>query len=76
MRQIITTYFVVVALLALGFFGVGALAKAAEPHEYPHQERPVAYDIPMKILAISDEVFGSLDYVQRGIQATISLDPS
>jgi len=29
MRQIITTYVVVVALLALGFFGVGALAKAA-----------------------------------------------
>jgi len=30
MRQIITTYVVVVVLLALGFFGVGALAKAAE----------------------------------------------
>ena len=30
MRQVITTYFVVVGLLALGFFGVGALAKAAE----------------------------------------------
>ena len=30
MRQIITTYVVVVFLLALGFFGVGALAKAAE----------------------------------------------
>jgi hypothetical protein len=29
MRQVITTYVVVVALLALGFFGVGALAKAA-----------------------------------------------
>jgi hypothetical protein len=33
MRQIITTYFVVVALLALGFFGVGALAKAAKLHD-------------------------------------------
>jgi len=30
MRQVITTYLVVVVLLALGFFGVGALAKAAE----------------------------------------------
>jgi hypothetical protein len=30
MRQIITSYVVVVALLALGFFGVGALAKGAE----------------------------------------------
>jgi hypothetical protein len=30
MRQIITSYVVVVVLLALGFFGVGALAKAAE----------------------------------------------
>ena len=30
MRQVITTYFVVVGLLALGFFGVGALAKAGE----------------------------------------------
>jgi hypothetical protein len=30
MRQVITTYFIVVVLLALGFFGVGALAKAAE----------------------------------------------
>ena len=29
-RQIITTYVVLVALLALGFFGVGALAKAVE----------------------------------------------
>lgn len=29
MRQVITTYVVVVALLTLGFFGVGALAKAA-----------------------------------------------
>ncbi len=28
MRQVITTYVVVVALLALGFFGVGTLAKA------------------------------------------------
>jgi len=28
MRQVITTYIAVVALLALGFFGVGALAKA------------------------------------------------
>ena len=30
MRQVITTYLVVVVLLALGFFGVGALAKAEE----------------------------------------------
>ena len=30
MRQVITTYLVVVGLLALGVFGVGALAKAAE----------------------------------------------
>ena len=30
MRQIITSYVVVVALLAVGFFGVGALAKGAE----------------------------------------------
>jgi len=30
MRQVITTYLVVVGLLALGFFGVGALAKAEE----------------------------------------------
>jgi len=30
MRQVITTYIAVVALLALGFFGVGALAKAEE----------------------------------------------
>jgi hypothetical protein len=30
MRQIITTYVVVVALLTLGFFGVGALAKATD----------------------------------------------
>jgi hypothetical protein len=30
MRQVITTYIVVVVLLALGFFGVGALAKAEE----------------------------------------------
>jgi hypothetical protein len=28
MRQVITTYITVVVLLALGFFGVGALAKA------------------------------------------------
>jgi len=28
MRQIIATYIVVVALLALGFFGFGALASA------------------------------------------------
>ena len=28
MRQVITTYIAVVVLLALGFFGVGALAKA------------------------------------------------
>jgi hypothetical protein len=37
MRQIITTYIVVVALFALGFFGVGALAKAEGPH-HPMQE--------------------------------------
>jgi hypothetical protein len=30
MRKVITTYFVVLGLLALGFFGVGALAKAGE----------------------------------------------
>jgi len=30
MRQVITTYLLVVGLLALGFFGVGALAKAEE----------------------------------------------
>lgn len=30
MRQVITTYITVVVLLALGFFGVGTLAKAAE----------------------------------------------
>ena len=30
MRQVITTYIAVVALLALGFFGVGTLAKAEE----------------------------------------------
>jgi hypothetical protein len=30
MRQVITTYLVVVVLLTLGFFGVGALAKAEE----------------------------------------------
>jgi len=30
MRQIITSYVAVVALLAVGFFGVGALAKGAE----------------------------------------------
>lgn len=30
MRQVVTTYFVVVVLLTLGFFGVGALAKAEE----------------------------------------------
>jgi len=30
MRQVITTYITVVALLALGFFGVGALAKAGD----------------------------------------------
>lgn len=30
MRQIITTYIAVVALLTLGFFGVGALAKAED----------------------------------------------
>jgi len=30
MRQVVTTYLVVVVLLALGFFGVGALAKAGE----------------------------------------------
>ena len=40
MRQVITTYFVVVGLLALGFFGVGALAKAAGLHD-PTQ--PPAY---------------------------------
>jgi hypothetical protein len=28
MRQVITTYIAVVVLLALGFFGMGALAKA------------------------------------------------
>ena len=33
MKQIITTYVAVVVLLALGFFGVGALAKAAELRE-------------------------------------------
>ena len=30
MRQVMTTYIAVVVLLALGFFGVGALAKAEE----------------------------------------------
>jgi hypothetical protein len=30
MRQVISTYIIVVVLLALGFFGVGALAKAEE----------------------------------------------
>ena len=42
MRQVITTYFIVVVLLALGFFGVGALAKAAELSD-PMQPRPWRY---------------------------------
>lgn len=40
MRQVITTYVVVIALLTLGFFGVGALAKATRLHD-PTQ--PPAY---------------------------------
>lgn len=43
MRQIITTYVIVVVLLALGFFGVGTLAKAAELRD-PLQ--PPAFALP------------------------------
>ncbi|MDH3386285.1 MAG: hypothetical protein OEN02_00145 [Gammaproteobacteria bacterium] len=43
MRRIITTYIVVVVLLALGFFGVGALASAQEPElRDPMQPPPFA----------------------------------
>ena len=41
MRQVVTTYFAVVAFLALGFFGVGALAKGAELRD-PMQPPPFA----------------------------------
>ena len=98
MRQVITTYLVVVALLALGFFGLGALAKAAElrdpmqPPAFALQKfrqaklnaRPAVTastavkpkQKPLQLTSIASVgVFGSLDYVQRGIQATVSLDP-
>ncbi|MDH3220056.1 MAG: hypothetical protein OEO19_11050 [Gammaproteobacteria bacterium] len=43
MRRIIATYIVVVALLALGFFGFGALASAQEPElRDPMQPPPFA----------------------------------
>ncbi len=41
MAQIITTYLVVVLLVSLGFFGVGALASAQEPRD-PMQPPPFA----------------------------------
>ena len=46
MRQVITTYIAVVVLLALGFFGVGALAKAETeaPAIDIHFNFPVAKD--------------------------------
>jgi hypothetical protein len=46
MRQIITTYITVVVLLTLGFFGVGALAKAETetPATDIHFNFPAAQD--------------------------------
>ena len=41
MRRVVTTYIVVVLLLSLGFFGVGALASAQELHD-PMQPPPLA----------------------------------
>ena len=41
MQRIITTYIVVVVLLSLGFFGIGAIAKAAELRD-PMQPPPYA----------------------------------
>lgn len=41
MQRVITTYLVVVALLSLGFFGVGAIAQAAELRD-PMQPPPYA----------------------------------
>ncbi len=41
MRRIVTTYIVVVVLLSLGFFGVGAMAKAEELRD-PMQPPPFA----------------------------------
>ena len=93
MRQVITTYFIVVGLLALGFFGVGALAKAAElsdPMQPPaldnfsvevqcgattHTEGVTTLTTYQLTAIARSGVFGSLDYVQRRIQATVSLDP-
>jgi len=98
MRQIITTYVVVVVLLALGFFGVGALAKAAvlrEPMQPPAlalQEfrqakwsakpavkinsavKPKQKSLQLTSIACAG-VLDSLDYGQRRIQVTVSLDP-
>jgi hypothetical protein len=39
MARIITTYIVVLLLVSLGFFGVGAIASAKEMHE-PMQSQP------------------------------------